>query len=563
MFFDKDIMKKVPGWENVPKFFYRKAAENVQPQSIIRSLTFTHLLGMYNPAQIIVQFSGSLIAMAIDPIGYPNHVRKMLGWATLDNIATDPIAQKKVIDWMRSNDLGDYADEYQLWARSGYRESVEQGNADYTSVFTKNMPYDMPMWRTVAANNAIFYKVGELANTRVAFATSVSRYKKVHKVKHIDPTDESAMKEIGNWTEKYRLNMSRANQSWLNKGAQGVPFQFQQVISKYFEKVLPQWAGGTDEFTAAEKFRLAAIPTAMTGAVGVPFGQFAMVKLMEMFDVNFDELDEDSAQAWKYGAVGWFFNSLLDMNVNFSDRMTLGGDVIHAMWESLTTGKATWQWLGASGTVADRYARNMQYMAEALDLMSPEDLGDTTVEDLLAYGSIIKEVISDIPTVTRNWKQYSTHLFADHDRYMKDGRYMWEWETMNKQTAVAAMMGFQPTEMTEMYEWSKELKGNQSSISQFGDTDAQVIVRLINMKLLGSDKVHETKFYSRLINNMLHKYGPIHQRELLDKVWELMNSKQLDPDNLMYQTLFETEKRMQDNLGIMNTQINRKIQERQ
>lgn len=562
-FFDRDILKKVKGWEIVPKFFYRKAAENVQPQGIIRSLTFTHLLGMYNPAQIMVQFSGSLIAMAIDPIGYPKHVSKMIGWATLDNIATDPIAQKKVIQWMKSNDLGDYADEYELWSRSGYRESVEQGNADYTSVFTRNMPYDMPMWRTVAANNAIFYKMGELANTRVAFASAVSRYKKIHKVKSIDPKDEAALNEIGNWAEKFRLNMSRANQSWLNKGAQGVPFQFQQVISKYFEKVLPQWAGGTDEFTAAEKWRLAAIPTAMTGAVGVPFGQFVAVKIMDMFGIDETELSEEEALGIKYGAVGWFFNSLLDMNVNFSDRMTLGGDVLKNMWESLTTGKATWQWLGASSTVADRYARNMQFLAESFDLMSPEDLGDTTVEDILAYGSIIKEVLSDIPTVTRNWKQYSTHLFADHPRYMKDGRYMWEWETMNTQTAVAAMMGFQPTEMTEMYEWSKELKGNQSSIAQFGDTDAQAITRLINLKLLGSTKVHESKFYSRLINNMLHKYGPIEQRELLDKIWELMYSKQLDPNNLMWQTLLEEQKRMQTGLDIMNTQINRKIQERQ
>ena len=561
---DTSFMKKVPGWETIPKFFYKKAAENAQPQSIVRSLTFMHLLGMYNPAQIMVQFSGSLISMAIDPIGYPKHVAKMIGWATLDNIATDPVSQAKVIKWMKSNGLEDYADEYKLWARSGYRESVEQGNADYTSVFTRNMPYDDTVVRKVMANHTLFYKMGELANTRVAFATAVSRYKKLHGVKHVNPRDEAALNEIGKLAEQYRLNMSRANQSWLNKGNQGIPFQFQQVISKYFEKVLPQWAGGTDEFTKAEKIRLALVPTAMTGLVGIPFGQAISIKLMEMFGINETELDEDTTTAFKYGAVGWFFNVLLDMNVNFSDRMTLGGDVIQAMYESLTTGKATWQWLGASGTVLDRYARNMQFMAESFDMLTPEDLGETTVEDVLAYATIIKEIASDIPTVSRNWKTYSRHLFLDNPRYIKDGRYMWEWETMNKQTAVGAVMGFQPTEMTEMYEWSKELKGNQSSIAQFGDTDAQIIVRLLNTRLLGkTEKVAETKLYQRLINNMLHKYGPIQQQELMKKVWDLTMKKQLDPDNMVYKTFLETQKRMQNSLDIMNTQINRKLKQQQ
>ena len=561
-FFDNEKLNKIPGWERIPKYFYQKSAQNAQPVNLLRGLTFNHLLGMYNPAQILVQFSGSLISMAVDPIGYPKHVAKMMGWGLLDNIYTDPIAQKKIIDYFKSQGLTDYADEYEIWRKSGYLESVTQGNADYVSIFTKNLPYDAGILRKAMANHTMFYKMGELANTRVAFATSLARYKKVHKVKSVSPDDVAAMDEIGMWTEKYRLNMSRANQSNLNKGWLGAPLQFQQVISKYFEKVMPQVLGGTDEFTAWEKTRLAAIPTAMTGAVGIPFGQDLVLGFQDMLGIEASDLSEEETQLLKYGVVGWASNGALDLNVNFSDRMTLGGDVVRNIYEGLTTGKATWEWLGASGTVLGRYGKQMQYLAEAFSILPGDEEGEgDTYEDLVAYASIIGEAITDIPTVSRNVKQYYAHLFGDNPRYVKDGRLMWEWETMNKQTALLGMFGFQPTEMTEMYELSKEIKGEHTTAQPFFETDAKVILRIINTKLLSGGNVRSSKMYARLINNMIHNYGIVDQRKLMTQIWNLSMKKQMDQGNLMHQALMEALSHQQQGLDIINTLYARKLAE--
>lgn len=563
-FFDKAGLEKVPGLERIPKFFYQKAAQNAQPVNMLRGLTFNHLLGMYNPAQVLVQFSGSLISMAIDPIGYPKHVAKMIGWASLDQAATDPLMQKKIVNWMNSNGLSDYASEYELWRKSGYLESVVQGNADYVSILTKNMPYDAGILRKATANHTMFYKMGELANTRVAFATSLSRYKKVHKVDKVDPNDVAALDEIGLWAEKYRLNMSRANQSDLNKGWKGAPLQFQQVISKYFEKIMPQSMGGTDEFTSLQKARLAALPTAMTGAVGVPFGQDLVVGLLDMMGIDETELSEEQMHLVKYGAVGWGTNHALDLNVNFSDRMTLGGDVLKRMFEGLTTGKATWEWLGASGTVLGRYGKQMQFLSKAFDILPPNSESEEeidTIDEIITYASIIGEAVSDIPTVSKNMKQYYSHLFADNPRYIKDGRHMWDWETMNKQTALFGIFGFQPTEMTEIYEISKALKGNASSAKTFFEADAKVITRIINTKLLSGGNIQSSKMYARLVNNMLHNYGMVDQLELLNQVWELTNAKQMDQGNLMYQALLEAVGHEQQGLDILNATFNRKLQE--
>ena len=555
------MLAKIPGWNNVPKVFYQKAAQNAQPVDILRGITFNHLLGLYNPAQVVVQWSGSLVSFAIDPIGFPKHTAKMIGWGALDNIATDPLKQKQIIKWMQKNDLGDYADEYELWRKSGFLESVVQGNADYTSVFTKNLPYDAGVFRKVMANHTLFYKMGELSNTRTAFATSVSRYKRVHKVDKISPDDAGALEEIGIWAEKYRLNMSRANQSALNKGWKAAPLQFQQVVSKYYEKVLPKMVGGTDEFTPLEKARLFGLTTMATGAVGIPMGQFVLDKVFDTFGLTETERSEALTVGAKYGAIGWMNSEMLDLNVNFSDRMTLGGDIIKKTFESITSGKATWQWLGASGSVIDRYMRNGQYLHEAFDLTVVKN-ENMTFDDVLAIPAIIFEAASDIPTVTRNLKMYSSHLFANNRQFIKDGKYMWDFETMNKQTAFFAAAGFQPTEQTEMYELSNELRDSSMSFSTFGDTDADVILRIINTKLLTAKSVRESELYAKVINSMIYKYGPSEQMQLMEKIWDKTNNKQFDQNNLLYKFMTEYVGQQQEGLDGLSTLLSRKLQER-
>lgn len=560
-FFENDLMKKIPGWNNVPKYFYQKAAKNVQPQDLIRGITFNHLLGMYNPAQFIVQYSGALVSFSIDPINAPLHIAKQWGWTVMDTMATDPIAQEKMLKWFISNGLKDYVDDYKLWSKSGFRESVVQGNADYTSVFTKNLPYDAGVLRKVLANHTLFYKMGELANTRMAFATAITRYKKVHNVDKINPDNVEALNEIGLWAEKYRLNMSRANQSALNKGWKAVPFQFQQIISKYFEKVLPQFMGGTDELSSVEKIRLGIIPTIATGVVGIPAGEFVATKIMELAGIDQKDLTEEETRAIKHGVIGWINSDMFNLNVNFSERMTLGGDVLKNMWESITTGKMTWQWFGATGNVADKYWRNGQYLSEAFDLLINEN-PDVTMNDLMAMPSIILEAASDIPSVTHNFKQYSAHIFSDNPSFIKDGQYMWDWETMNKRTAFFSALGFQPEESTDMYEINKKLKDSPVEFSVFGDTDADVILRIVNTRLLNGKDIKDTALYARIINSMIKKYGPAEQLKLMDTLKNKTLTRKFDQNNLLYKFLVEESTRQQDDLNFLNSLIARKLEER-
>lgn len=222
----------------------------------------------------------------------------------------------------------------------------------------------------------------------------------------------------------------------------------------------------------------------------------------------------------------------------------------------------TWQWLGPTGNVADKYYRNMQYMAEAFD-MTINHNDNVTIEDIQAMPAIIFEAVSDIPTVSRNMKNYYAHVFVNNPAFMKDGKYMWDFETMNTQTAIFGAMGFQPNEVTDMYELNKHIMDSGVEFSTFGETDSDVIIRIINTRLLTGKKIQDTAMYARIVRGMLSKYGPREQLKLMTLIRDKTLGRKFDQNNLMYKALIKSEEKQQEGLNILNSLFARKLQERQ
>ena len=551
--------KRVPikGWDKVPKFFYNKAQESVHPADLVRGFTFNHLLGMYNPAQIMVQASGAIVSFSVAPVQFSKALPKSIGWAMLDNMVADPVAQAKVMKWMRKEGLEDFADSYELWSRSGYLENVVNSNADYTSVFMKNLPYDAGIIQKAVANHTIFYKQGELINTRLAFGTALEEYKAANKIKHIDANDLDVLDSIRARAEILRLNMSKANQAWFNKGAVSVPLQFQQVITKYFEKILPKGLGGTSELTPMEKFRLASIPTALVGVGGIPLVHNVSVEILDAMGIDPKDLTPSQATNIKFGALGYTMNELLDINVDLSTRTTLAADIPQKVFESLTEHRATWEWLGATGSVSEKYFRNIQFVSEAFDLsVLQSDKIDTNTFKFMA--SVLADAVTDIPTLGRNMKQYTSYFFTQNPQFIKDGKYMFDFETMNDQTAFFGIMGIQPTEIGELYEIDKELNDGRSAMNIFGDTDVSLITRILNLHVLnGRATVLEQEYGSVMINSIMQKYGVMEAQEIMNGVWEQTNTKRFDQGNLMWKLLIDSEKKMNEGQDFISTVVSR------
>jgi len=561
------IFNKIPGFDRVPKFLYTQSGRGLQPVDVVRSVTFMHMLGLYNPAQLLIQASGAFVAFAINPQYFMKAMPRTIGYSQLDILADNPEALKKGLSWYRNNGMEEFADGYELWARTGLRENVVNSNADYTSIWMKNLPYDANIAQKIMSKHTVFYEQGELTNTRYAFNTALEWFlaKAENKGKKaIDLLDDdAALDAIMKRTEIYRLNMGRANQSDLNKGMKSVPLQFKQVISKYFEKVMPEAMGGTDELTGLEKIQLGSIPTALAGVTGIPLLEPITVEMMNMAGVNPEDLSEAEASLFKFGVLGWMNNEVFDVNVDMTTRMSLGTDVFKDTIEIFTQGQSVWKALGGpSANVAKRYANNFQYTFKAFDLYADIDEDTTFLQDVEVGARILADALADIPTLSRNIKDYYAFMMIDNPAFMKNGQYLIDFQTMNGQTAFFAIAGFQPTELTEAYEASaklRDMQGGTKGASPFFNSEAQLVARLVQ-NMYGATNDGERRAHALIIRAITRNRPASQWGKLNKKVNDIMDDPKLDQYKTYRDIKMELISNMEEGFGFINSTMSRQNQ---
>lgn len=554
-------LEGVKGLEWLAKYFYRASQRKLNVADKIRGVTFTHMLGMYNPAQFLVQASGAIVSFAVNPVAAVKAMPKMIGWQMLDGFLTSPLDQKRAADWLRSQGLAEYADSYLIWAKSGFREAITDSNSDMATLFGKK-PYDAGVLQRLMSNNTLFYEMGELAMSRASVATAIEWYKDVNKISKVDINDANALKTIYERAEKYRLNMGRANRSSLNTGWKAVPLQFQQVISKYYEKVLPSNLGGTTEFNKWEKIRLAAIPTAMMGAASVPGATFLFETAANTLGVDLASLSPEEVEMFQGGVVGWALTEGLDANVDFTSRMSLGSDIFERMYQFAAGGGGNLMAtvMGPSGNVATRYTQAAQYIWKAVDLTTEMETFSAQEAELVS--KVIGDALFSLPSGSRNIRDYMPHIIADNPAFIKDGRYLWDWEEMNTQTALLAAFGFQPQEQVALYELSNKLRDStRADALKWLESDKHVIANILSTGILGSSSEEEMEIKSKVIGAIIRAYEPREREKLLKDVYNVMYSPSMDQDDMFNKFRLENVGRMQDGLNFINKVVSSKTQQ--
>lgn len=555
-----NALEGMGGLKWLSKYFYRASQSKLNIADRIRGVTFTHMLGMYNPSQFLVQASSAFAAFAVNPVAFSKSLPKMIGWQMLDGLVKDPLAQKAAADWMRSKGMAEYADSYEIWNRSGFREGVVSANSDIATLFG-NKPYTASVLQRAAANNTVFYQMGELAGSRASVATAIEWYKGVKGIDKVSLGDKEALRAIYSRAEIYRLNMGKANPSALNKGWKAVPFQFQQVMSKYFEKILPPKMGGTTELTKAEKARLFAIPTALTGLAGVPGAEMVSKAVSSMMGIEQSKMDPEEARLVHGGTIGWMMSEAFDINVDFSSRMSLGTDIFKNMYDYATGGGSSLvaSVLGPAGSVGTRWTNASQYFWRALDVVREDD--DISSDDMIIMGKVLADALASIPSSTRNLKDYFPHIVGGNEKFTRDGRFKWEWDDMNKQTALFAAFGFQPTEQVDLYDLvarTRQGDSKRADTLKWMKTDAEVLTRLFATGMLGTDNVKQMDITNMLIHNIVMGYtDPLNQSKLISDVFDMMNAPQYDFYQLFQEYKLANITRMDDGLQFINERVAR------
>lgn len=477
---------------------------------MIRGLTFHLMLGLFSPAQFLIQATGAFIALSVNPIHGAKAVSQSLGFAVADALLANPAQKAKFIKEMRAK--GFDMDGYELWDKSGMRDAIVTSNLDYHTIWS-DKPYNANLLQRVLANSTLFFKQGELISARISFATAYNRWKQINRGK--EPT-EAALKDIVARAEQYRLNMTRPNSAEFQKGALSIPTQFQQVNTKYFEKLLGR------EFTGAEKTRLVAAQMALFGAAGVPLGQTMMPHILEIVNLYRPEGEKLSAETMTPGQLNALYNGTLaymiqdvyGINNVVTGRMALGQDFVENLFALGTDSVAFFDLLaGPTATPAEQLVNGVSRFLTAFTTVYTAE--DAQPEDWVAVGQILARSVGELPASTRNlYKSYD----MTHSAFFKNrnGRPIAEWTTLNDQTMIAQALGFSAQEVADYHELNN--RNRESMPRKLFSGEADRIVRMLADMSNAPDEQQE-RWHTMAVNAIISKYDKLGDRvRLIEEV---------------------------------------------
>ena len=492
------------------KWMSRQLHETSQESmaGLARGLTFHLMLGMYNPAQLLIQGSGALVALSINPVHAMKAMPTVLGAGIADlAISNNPAKFAKFTKYIAKQGFLD-EDAYAAWRKSGMLEGTTHSSLDYQSLWN-DVPYDAPLWRRVVGNGDMFYKSGELFNSRVSFFTAYNHWKELNPGKKLLDSD---IKDIVFRAEEYRLNMSKVNSSKFQKGLISVPTQFQKVNTSFYEKMIG------DTLTWPERRRLIGGQALVFGGAGVPILGGLTPILLDTIGLNAEEAPPELLKAIQAGTLGWLLTDHLDINSLVTGRMTLGTDFVERMFDAISDGVIPWDVIrGPFGNIWDRADNIFDQWHTALNTVI-EGGESLSAADMAAVGKILVRsstaIASSTASVRKSYDMYHSDIYRN-----KDGKGIFEWEDKNLQTVAFQAIGFAPSEPQDWYEFNAR---EMALGKEDKDDDAKRLAWLLSEVAREEDPVQQ-RFFAMATNALRTKYKGWEWEEVYDKLIRQMS----------------------------------------
>lgn len=300
----------------------------------LRGLIFDAKLGMFNPAQLLLQMSTLFSAASIRPqnagqamltmyplraILYKSKGQKI---ADLDGIINEAVKSAK-IDAMGFATEQEYKDFLKFAATSGrFKFSAED---TIVANFNSSAAYGElgGVFQKFREAGRVFFNEGEMANQLFAYHLA---WKEVRETMPTLATNspEFAAKVVGR-TEDYSFRMmSGSKAAWQANGLASLPTQFWAYPMRVFE-ASGMLGNARSGFTRAQQARLIVTQAALFGIPGIPF----MQTLTDLISSNTGEGPELGSLSGLFGR-GLIDNSiyaLWDQDVNVGKRLAVGSFV--------------------------------------------------------------------------------------------------------------------------------------------------------------------------------------------------------------------------------------------
>jgi len=520
IFLDKQISAIAYQAEKVP-FIGKKVASflyegKANPISTMKSLAYNMMLGCWNMSQMFVQSSGAIIPMSMNPIHGLRGFKHSLDFMMMDRAAKAGVDMSKLSkNWSTK--------AWELWNKSGMRESVTNSNLDYATMFNE-MPYNAGVLRRALGNSDIFVKMGEMGYSRVAFGTA---YEYVKKELGRELTDAD-LPAIVKRAELYRLNMSKSNTAGFQRGLMSVPTQFLQVQTKFLEKVFGHSVSTT------EKLNILGAQATLFGAQGLPFFGTLNEQIMGSAGLDLTNYTPEQVSLMKRGLIGYALHDVLNVNMNLGNRISLGNDIGERVLK-LCFGNANAVEL-ASGPIGsvigkgldiwERF-RNVNTLMLSADALEPKHH--------LAAAKVWAEEFAKLPSSGAHLIKGITMMNSGLYKNAM-GQHIFEYRDPSLRNALAEVIGFSNTEAEDWY----ALQGTTNPFEDkkvqktYAKMMASTAARMIDA---GAD---EQWVYATAYNAMRTAFaGKQGGKEIIDQVEKELKDKG-KPWNMVFQKALDT-----------------------
>lgn len=374
--------------------------DHTNPARLAKTMAFHPMLGMMNPAQIVMQASGFLVASSLHPTSAIKALNRVWDLAAMDRA----VGNKAVLDLVGNKDEAMHI--WSLWNKSGFHHSVKSQGDLQAAVDGSSLAKGI-MNKTLE-KGLIPFKVGENFNRRMSFLIAHDQM-----VKSLGRrVTDKELPALIDRTNTIMMNMSTANKSFMQEGYKGIFTQFMQVHQKYVGTLLNK-----SNLTGAERIRLASVQSLLFGLGGFPFARFVAKQFSG--DVEQGTFDDETLQFFHEGVTGMLASGA-GLKNDFASRMSLGEAFFEGWLRILSAdidGFSDFFRKGAFGPAGVVGERGWNAISTFKTAMMGEP--DVTKWDDVTW-KYVASVFAEIPTSTKNYfagkmllesgKMYSTSM---------------------------------------------------------------------------------------------------------------------------------------------------------
>jgi hypothetical protein len=449
MFLDGEKLNGIGMTNKLRKWAMSSADKDVFAAA--RTTAFHALLGWLNPRQLYVQAAGAAAAMSINPEMAPILLPRYMALRAvmygdvkeLNMMARNAVA--KATGFMNQHNFDEMVRAYRM---SGIRDSIIS-TADFDAAI-KGMNIGASAIRRASDKGLFFLRESELFNRSYNWLLAHSKFMKDKPAGYIITNqDVDAITKEG---LRVGMNLMRSNRAGFQKGFWSIPFQFQQISTKFIGNMMYSMKSGAGNWTAMEKAKIGIGQLALFGAAGVPFGAMLAKDLVswakDKGDHGLGVEDPAAIAAIRGGFSEWLLQNEIGQPVDISASMSYAGNI-----ESLVNnviGQDAWIGkilAGAAGEVPTRAYKAILKISSMFAVDSNPNVGwdekDAT------------DALLELATVVSSWRninkarlwERSGVLFNEHGQVIREID-----PVKDHNLLMAQALGLAPSELKDLHD---------------------------------------------------------------------------------------------------------------